>query len=504
MDWSIDYATASIVLALLVIFLFKMKWSGDLCPPVAATVVGLIINFKRIHDFLFDHHRRYKTYRIAYPTFSYVFTTDPANVEHILRFNFANYVKGKFNHDILEDLLGDGIFSVDGEQWRQQRKIASFEFSTKVLKDFSSVVFRENAVKLSKILLEAYGTKQTVEMQGLLLKSTMDAICKLGFGVEINSLSNTNSGTEASFAKAFDTANDMLFWRYVDLAWKLKRYFNIGSEVTVKESIKTVDDFVYKVIQKRRREISVQNSYVKPDMLSRFIALSEKQPENYSDKYLRDIILNFMIAGRDTTAVTLCWFFHLLCKNPDVEGKLLQENRDLVKENECVSIEESISMFSQSLTHAVLDKMHYLHAALSEALRLHPAVPVDAKYVVSDDILPDGFKIKKGDMINYVPFSMGRMTYLWGSDAEEFKPERWLQNGIFQPQSPFKFTAFQAGPRICLGKDFAYMQMKIFAAVLVRFFKFEAVEGKEVKYRPSLTLHMTEDGLNLRLEPRLD
>jgi len=332
----------------------------------------------------------------------------------------------------------------------------------------------------------------------------MDAICKLGFGVEINSLSNTNSGTEASFAKAFDTANAMLYWRYADLAWKLKRYFNIGCEVTVKESIKTVDDFVYKVIQKRRREVSVQNSYVKPDMLSRFIALSEKQPENYSDKYLRDIILNFMIAGRDTTAVTLCWFFHLLCKNPDVEGKLLQENRDLVKENECVSIEESISMFSQSLTHAVLDKMHYLHAALSEALRLHPAVPVDAKYVVSDDILPDGFKIKKGDMINYVPFSMGRMTYLWGSDAEEFKPERWLQNGIFQPQSPFKFTAFQAGPRICLGKDFAYMQMKIFAAVLVRFFKFEAVEGKEVKYRPSLTLHMTEDGLNLRLEPRLD
>jgi cytochrome P450 len=71
----------------------------------------------------------------------------------------------------------------------------------------------------------------------------------------------------------------------------------------------------------------------------------------------------------------------------------------------------------------------------------------DAKYVVSDDILPDGFKIKKGDMINYVPYSMGRMTYLWGIDAEEFKPERWLQNGIFQPQSPFKFTAFQVSAR---------------------------------------------------------
>jgi hypothetical protein len=91
----------------------------------------------------------------------------------------------------------------------------------------------------------------------------MDAICKLGFGVEINSLANTNSGAEASFAKAFDSANAMLLWRYLDIAWKIKRYFNIGAEVTMKESIKTVDDFVYKIIQKRRQEISVQNNDVR-------------------------------------------------------------------------------------------------------------------------------------------------------------------------------------------------------------------------------------------------
>jgi len=187
-----------------------------------------------------------------------------------------------------------------------------------------------------------------------------------------------------------------------------------------------------------------------------------------------------------------------------LKKKILQEIHDLIKENECVTIEESISMFSQSLTHTVLEKMHYLHAALTETLRLYPAVPLDGKHVVSDDILPDGFKVKKGDMVFYVPYSMGRMTYLWGNDAEEFRPERWLQNGIFQPQSPFKFTAFQAGPRICLGKDFAYMQMKIVAAMLVRFFKFESVEGMTVRYRPSLTLHMTEVGLNLHIKPRLD
>jgi cytochrome P450 len=337
------------------------------------------------------------------------------------------------------------------------------------------------------------------------MRSTMDVICKIGFGIEVNSLSITNSGPEASFANAFDTANTMFFGRHFDLAWKLKRYFNIGSEATIKESIKTVDDFVYNVIQTRRHEIFLQNNNVKPDLLSRFMAVIEKNPDNYSDKYLRDIFINFMIAGRDTNAITLSWFFHLLCQNPDVEKRILQEIHDVVKanKNECVSLEESISMFSESLTHTILDKMHYLHAALTETLRLYPAIPMDGKSAVSDDILPDGYKIKKGDIVSYVPYSMGRMKYLWGLDADEFKPERWLnQNGVFQPQSPFKFTAFQAGPRICLGREFAYMQMKTVAAVLIRFFKFEGEGAQPVTYRPALSLVMSADGLNLRVNPR--
>ena len=95
------------------------------------------------------------------------------------------------------------------------------------------------------------------------MRSTMDAICKLGFGVEVNSLSNIKSGPEASFANAFEIANIMLFGRHFDPAWKLKRYFNIGSEATIKKSIKIVDDFVYNVIQTRRHEISLQNNNVR-------------------------------------------------------------------------------------------------------------------------------------------------------------------------------------------------------------------------------------------------
>lgn len=71
----------------------------------------------------------------------------------------------------------------------------------------------------------------------------------------------------------------------------------------------------------------------------------------------------------------------------------------------------------------MLDKMHYLHAALIETLRLYPPIPVDGKYAVSDDTLPYGYKIKKGDIVSYVPYSMGRMKYLWGNDPHDFRPD---------------------------------------------------------------------------------
>ncbi|XWS32288.1 hypothetical protein CRYUN_Cryun23aG0147000 [Craigia yunnanensis] len=102
-------------------------------------------------------------------------------------------------------------------------------------------------------------------------------------------------------------------------------------------------------------------------------------------------------------------------------------------------------------------------------------------------------------MVSYQPYAMGRMKFIWGDDAEEFRPERWLdEDGMFRPERPFKFTAFQAGPRICLGKVFAYRQMKIFSAVLVRCFVFKlSDENRTVTYRTMLNL-LVDGGLHVR------
>jgi cytochrome P450 len=100
---------------------------------------------------------------------------------------------------------------------------------------------------------------------------------------------------------------------------------------------------------------------------------SKKDPEEMNDKYLRDIILNFMIAGKDTSANTLSWFFYMLCKNPLIQEKVAQEVRDVTSsQDDVVNVEEFIA----NITDTTLEQMHYLHAALTETLRLYPAVPV--------------------------------------------------------------------------------------------------------------------------------
>ncbi|CAN6324769.1 unnamed protein product [Urochloa humidicola] len=474
-------------------------------PPVVGTVFHQLYHVRRLHDYHTDLFRQRKTFQLLTPAGRrQIYTCDPAVVEHILRTNFANYGKGAFNYENMTDLLGDGIFAVDGDKWRQQRKIASYDFSTRALRDSSGAVFKRNAARLAGIVSGAAASGQAVEFQGLALRATMDSIFAIAFGVELDTLGGSGEGTR--FAAAFDDASEFTLLRYVNAFWKAMRLLNVGSEAALRDRVRVVDEFVYKRIRDRARELAADSNEQDPDsrqdMLSRFIQTATDESGTVDYKYLRDIILNIVIAGKDTTAGALEWFLYMACKHPEVQEKVREEATKATGASETATVEE----FAQSLTDEALNKMHYLHAALTETLRLYPSVPLDNKQCFADDVLPDGSSVSKGDIVFYVPYAMGRMDYLWGADAEAFRPERWLDGGgggEFQQQSPFKFTAFQAGPRICLGKEFAYRQMKIFAAVLLRSFAFRLRdgEGATVGYRTMITLHI-DQGLHLTATAR--
>ncbi|RRT72726.1 hypothetical protein B296_00034220, partial [Ensete ventricosum] len=205
--------------------------------------------------------------------------------------------------------------------------------------------------------------------------------------------------------------------------------------------------------------------------------------------FLRDVCVNFILVGRDTSSVALAWFFWLLNRHPEVEKRILGEIRKITEgrggdeDGELVFKPEEVK------------RMEYLHAALSEALRFdmladHCFAFVLRGQAVEDDVFPDGTVLKKGTKVIYAIFSMGRMESIWGKDCRDYKPERWLKDGRFMSESAYKFTAFNGGPRLCLGKDFAYYQMKFVAASILRRYHVKVMENHPVVPKLALTMYM--------------
>lgn len=425
-----------------------------------------------------------------------VLTANPAVVEHALKTHFENYPKGDKFIALLRDFLGEGIFNSDGELWRVQRKTASYEFNTRSLRQFvMHNVTVEIESRLVPILSRAEAAGRVLDLQDLLERFAFDNICKLAFNVDPGCLAGDGTG-EGEFMRAFEEAARISSERFMSafpLLWVLKRRLNVGSERRLRESIATVHEFAEDIIRSRMEESREAHD---EDLLSRFIG-HESVYENgsASTEFLRDIVISFILAGRDTTSSALTWFFWLLSLHPEVERKILSELEKIRKQ----SGKSSGDPYS---IHELRD-MHYLHAAISEAMRLYPPVPVDTKACLEDDVLPDGTFIGKGWFLSYDTHAMGRMDGIWGENCHEFVPERWIdESGLCRTESPFKYPVFHAGPRMCLGKDMAFIQMKSIAASVLERFEIDVL-GQDAtrEHQLSLTLRM-KGGLPVRVRKR--
>ncbi|KAK8598677.1 hypothetical protein V6N13_094640 [Hibiscus sabdariffa] len=398
-----------------------------------------------------------------------IITANPANVEHMLKTRFENYPKGKPFSALLGDLLGAGIFNVDGDSWKFQRKMASLELGgVSVRAHAFDIVKSEIQSRLLPLLSSVSGKEQALDLQDVFRRFSFDNICKFSFGLDPGCLELSLPVSE--FAEAFDLASKFSAQRGLassSLIWKVKRLLNLGTEKQLKEAIKILDGFAQEMIDQRRQEgFSERN-----DLLSRFMGTIN------DDKYLRDIVICFLLAGRDTVASGLTSFFWLLSQHPEVESAIRDELERVMG-----SSEEQFASFNQ------MRELHYLHAALYESMRLFPPVQFDSKFAQEDDILPDGTFVRKGTRVTYHPYAMGRMERVWGSDCLEFKPDRWLKNGRYIPQDLYKFPVFQAGKRVCLGKEIAVMEMKCVVLAIIKRFKFK-VPGLDQapRFAPGLT-----------------
>ncbi|KAF2589339.1 hypothetical protein F2Q70_00038903 [Brassica cretica] len=259
-------------------------------------------------------------------------------------------------------------------------------------------------------------------------------------------------------------------------------WIGVGVEKSMRRGIAVFDEMLEKIISAKREEIKIHgirdSEGEAMDVLTYYMTIDTtkyKHLKPSNDKFIRDTILGVLIAAKDTTSSALSWFFWLLSKNPEAMIKIRQE------------INNKMPKFDP----ADLDKLVYLDGAVCETLRLYPSVPFNHKSPAKPDVLPTGHRVDDNWKIVISIYALGRMKSVWGDDAEDFRPERWISdNGMLRHEPSHKFLAFSAGPRSCLGKKLTFLQIKTVAVKIIQKYEIEVVEGQKSEPVPSVLLRM--------------
>ncbi|KAF4315346.1 hypothetical protein JM18_009361 [Phytophthora kernoviae] len=395
-------------------------------------------------------------------------------MEDILKTQFEVFIKGPAVATISRDLLGEGIFAVDGAKWKHQRRAASHFFSMNMIRDTMEHVVRDHSLLLTTKLGEAAASGETVNIKLVLDSFTMDIFAKIGFGVELHEL---ETGGNSEFMEAFERATRRIMVRFQQpmFIWKLARWLNIGAERQMYKDMKLINSVVYDVIDRSMKEKRKQAD----------VEYAEDDHVEMTPTMLRDMSIVFIFAGRDSTSLTMTWFIIEMNRHPEALARVRLELADKLP---MLGLDDT-----ETLSTDDIDGLIYLEAAIRECIRLNPVAPALQRIAARDTTLYNNTSIKAGTRIILPHYAMGHLEVVWGPDAEEYKPERWIDEGSGKliHVSPYKFAAFLAGPRMCLGMRFALAEMKITLATILSKFDVQTIKNPaDFTYVPSVTLQV--------------
>jgi cytochrome P450 len=330
----------------------------------------------------------------------------------------------------------------------------------------------------------------TVDLQEVFHEITTRLMGKMAYNMEMH--------TDDPFTTAFDYASGATAERFQNPMWFVTELF---TGWRFRRSVKVVREFGQKIVAKavadRHRgeyangkvgEVSESESKLDETSGTLINTLLDTIP---SHQVVADAALNYLSAGRDTTAQALTWTFHLLFRNPDAMEKIRKEALEVLD-----SASEDRGDPLQLFTPQALP---YTLAAFYETLRLYPPIPLEIKQLVSDHAvtLPDGTELPPQAVVVWCPWALGRSLRTWGPDADVFRPERWIvevegkKTVAQRPAS--EFPVFNGGHRSCLGKKMAEVMGVMIIAALAVGFEFEEVE-KVVERRSKISLTLPVEG----------
>nr|POE89106.1 cytochrome p450 52a13 [Quercus suber] len=416
----------------------------------AADKKGLLL------DLLLERHRTMKkelgrvgaTFRVNMLGQTQFFTADPKNIQALLATQFDDFYLGPARRGNMLPTLGDGIFVQDGEAWSHSRALLRPNF---VRDQVGDLELEESHIQnLLKVLpVQADGWTAETNVQQLFFRLTLDSACEFLFGESVDSqlaeaglrTNHTGKGKdERAFSLNFDSAQRWLAQRF-----RVGNFYWMVTGAEFRENNRVVNDFISHYVDLALQESSSEKKSP-PAGKERYVFLEALAQQTRDPVELRAQLLNILLAGRDTTASLLSWLFHLLVRHPAVFTKLRATILDTFGTYENPT----------DITFASLKSCQYLQHTINEVLRLYAVVPLNARRSKHATTLPGGggpdgsapVYIPAGVDVGYSVHVMHHRTDLWGEDADEFRPERFIDRRPgweflpFNGKSSSSFTPF--------------------------------------------------------------
>ena len=385
---------------------------------------------------------------------------DPTAIREILLDRLDDYPKSLVTKNLLKPAIGDSLFIAEGAHWRWQRRAAAPAFSHRNMLNLAPIMTAAAERSCARI---AQAGPRAIDFLGEMVTTTFDVISDVTF-----------SGDDTFDRNAVHGAID----DYIAEAGKISLFDILGfpdwvprpGRITSGKALREMKQVADRAIDDRSRRGNTGT----PDLLDLLLQGEDpKTKRRMNTAELRDNLLTFIVAGHETTALTLSWSLYLMGFDQSVQEKARAEAQSVLG--------------GRAATGADLENLPYTRQIIDEALRLYPPAGIISRTACKPDTL-GGREIRSGDTVMIPIYALGRNRLLW-DDPDAFRPERFEDRKNIDR---YAYLPFGDGPRICIGASFALQEAVIILATLLSRFRFTPVPGKDPE--PVMILTLRPDG----------
>jgi len=451
--------------------------------PAGLPVLGNVMAFRptRAHQVLEDWAQEYGpffTFRLGPQRL--VGVADPDAVKTLLRERPDKIARSRRVENVMHELGIDNLFAAEGEQWKRHRRIWLNAMNAHRVRPFFD---RMTAIteRLRRRWQQAASAGEDVEVVDELMRYTVDVVTLFAFGHDANTLQRGDDVVQRHMQHVFPSIN-----RRINSPFAYWRYIPLPADLRLRRGLDQLREYAHERIREVRERMR-ENPALRDspeNLLEGLVAAGEADEQGLTDDEIFGNTLAALLAGEDTTALTIAWMIHELMAHPNALNLLRQEVDTVL---------DDAPLWSQLDQGEALE---YLDAVLRETLRLRPVAPVMGM-TANEDIDLGGRRFPAGTnfLIPMRALALDEQEY---ADAHAFRPERWLDEsqGHFTQRPPHPFGGAK---RTCPGMNLALLEIKSVISMLVRNFDFEpAPRGEPVTEKFSFTMRPDNLGMLLR------